>query len=267
MQPRVQSPGTVSLSPDNLVPSDILAVRDPAPDADRLVTGYMLADRAEAYAVAEPIPDGNASQRFSQLCRETGGYLVAGVAERSGDDLFNSAALFGPQGHIGTYRKLHLWDTENLFFEPGNLGTPVFHTPIGRIGLAVCYDAWLPEMFRQLAVRGADVIAMPVNWVPGPADADGELPIGITLARATATRNGVAIALADRVGHERDAEFVGAGALVGANRRLLTDVAGTDGAEVVHGETGLRDIRTSRSVSPYNHLLHDRSTDDYPALS
>lgn len=181
--------------------------------------------------------------------------------------MFNAAALFGPHGHIGTYRKLHLWDTENLFFEPGDLGTPVFNTPIGRSGLAVCYDAWFPEMFRQLAVRGADVIAMPVNWVSGPADAAGALPIGVTLARATATRNGVAIALADRVGHERGAEFVGASALVAANGRLLTNVAGSDEAETVHGETSLRDIRTSRSVSPYNHFLHDRRTDVYSALS
>lgn len=230
-------------------------------------SGYMLADRAEAHAVAESIPDGQASRRFAELCRETGSYLVAGIAERSGNALFNSAVLFGPEGHIGTYRKLHLWDTENLYFEPGDLGTTVFNTPIGRIGLAVCYDAWFPEMFRQLAVRGADVIAMPVNWVSGPADAEGELPIGVTLARATATRNGVAIALADRVGHERGAEFVGASAVVGPYGRLLTTVAGSDEAEIVHGETTLRDIRTSRSVSRYNHFLHDRRTDVYSELS
>src|SRR5699024_12622368 len=104
-------------------------------------------------------------------------------------------------------------------------------------------------------------------WVPGPADAEGELPIGVTLARASATRNGVAIALADRVGRERGVEFVGASAIVGANGRLLTTVAGTDDAQVVHGETSLREIRTSRSVSPYNQFLHDRRTDVYHELS
>lgn len=230
-------------------------------------SGYMLADRAEAYAVAEPVPDGDASHAFSTLCQQTGSYLVAGIAERSGDELFNSAALFGPHGHIGTYRKLHLWNTEHLFFEPGNLGAQVFTTPIGRIGLAVCYDAWFPELFRQLAVRGADIVAMPVNWVPGPSDADGELPIGVTLAIATATRNGVAIAVADRVGTERGTRFLGSSALVGANGRLLTQVAGDDAAEAVHGQTKLRDIRAGRSWSPYNHLLHDRRTDVYAQLS
>lgn len=229
-------------------------------------SGYMLADRAEAYAVAEPVPNGDASQQFSDLCRDTGSYLVAGIAERSGHDIFNSAALFGPEGHIGTYRKLHVWNTENLLFEPGNLGTRVFNTPIGRIGLAVCYDAWFPEMFRQLAVRGADVIAMPVNWVPAPADSDGEHPIGVTLARATATRNGIAIAAADRVGHERGVDFLGASALIGANGKLLTTVAASNTPEIVHGETTLRDIRTSRAWSPYNHLLHDRRTDVYEEL-
>ena len=88
----------------------------------------------------------------------------------------------------------------------------------------------------------------------------------MTLARAAATRNGVAIAVADRVGHGRGVDFLGASALVGANGRLLTTVAASGTPEIVHGETTLRGIRTSRAWSPYNHPLHDRRTDVYGEL-
>lgn len=230
-------------------------------------SGYVLADRDEAYALAEPVPSGSASNAFANVCAETGAYLVAGIAERDGESVYNSAALFGPDGHLGTYRKLHLWNRENLFFEPGNLGMPIFPTRIGRIALAICYDAWFPEVFRLCAGANADIVAMPTNWVPGPADADGAHPVGLTLAVAGATCNGFVIALADRVGIERGERFLGNSALVGPRGTLLAPVADTRQEQTVHGEIDLAEIRSARSWSPYNHLLHDRRSDVYGEIS
>lgn len=229
-------------------------------------SGYVLSGREEAYAVSESIPDGRASSAFADVCRETGAYVVAGIAERAGARLYNSAALFGPEGYVGTYRKLHLWHTENLFFEPGDGGIAVFPTRIGRIGLAICYDAWFPEVFRGCAARGADVVAMPVNWVPGPADAPGELPIGVTMGIAGAIANGMVIAVADRVGEERGERFLGSSALIGERGLLLSPVAGETGEEIVHGEIDLAEVRAARTWGPYNHLLHDRRTEVYGEL-
>ena len=82
--------------------------------------------------------------------------------------LFNSAVLIGPQGVIGTYRKLHLTTDDRGWAMPGDGGLPTFDTPLGRIGLLIGYDALFPEAARSLAIDGADIIAFPslLNWPP-----------------------------------------------------------------------------------------------------
>ena len=79
-----------------------------------------------------------------------------------------AAVLVGPGGFIGKYRKAHLWNREKLWFTPGNLGFPVFDTPIGRIGLLICWDIWFPEVPRLLSLQGADIICSLNNWVWTP---------------------------------------------------------------------------------------------------
>ena len=93
-------------------------------------SGYMFDSRAEAFALAEPI-DGPTVSRWAQVARDRKVWICGGFTERDGGRLFNSAALVGPHGPIGRYGKLHLWDEEKLFFEPGNLGLPVFDLPFG----------------------------------------------------------------------------------------------------------------------------------------
>ena len=65
------------------------------------------------------------SGAWAKVAKQRGLTIVAGIAERAGAELFNSAAIIGPDGQIGTFRKVHMWNEENLFFEPGNLGFPV----------------------------------------------------------------------------------------------------------------------------------------------
>jgi N-carbamoylputrescine amidase len=161
-------------------------------------TGYMFRTRAEAFALAEPVPDGPTTARWMALARARGIHIVAGITERDGDALFNAAVVLGPDGYVGTYRKMHLWDAENLFFEPGNLGFPVFRTPIGRIGVAICYDGWFPETFRLQALQGADLICVPTNWVPIPGQMAGQQAMANLLLMAAAHSNSVCIAAADR---------------------------------------------------------------------
>ena len=138
-------------------------------------SGYVFETRAEAGDLAEEIPGGPTCKAWAEAAARFDLHLVAGIAERDGRALYNSAVLIGPKGVIGTYRKNHLWAAENLFFEPGNLGVPVFHSDIGRIAIAICYDIWFPEIFRLAALQGADVLCVPTNWVPMPEQPD-ELP-------------------------------------------------------------------------------------------
>ena len=96
-------------------------------------SGYVFNTREEAGMLAEEIPDGPACRAWATAAARHEMHVIAGIAEREGGALYNSAVVVGPQGVIGTYRKNHLWAAKNLFFEPGNLGVPVFHTDIGRI--------------------------------------------------------------------------------------------------------------------------------------
>ncbi len=111
---------------------------------------------------AEPIP-GPASSYFAEQARTHGMHLVAGLVEREGHLIHNTAVLIGPDGAlIGKYRKVTLPRTEiEAGVTPGS-EYPVFSTRLGRIGMMICYDGFFPEPARQLAVRGAEIIAFPV---------------------------------------------------------------------------------------------------------
>jgi predicted amidohydrolase len=126
-------------------------------------SGYVFQTREEAFALAEPIPDGPTTKAWIAAAAKHGMIVIAGVTERDGDNLYNAAVVVGPKGYIGTYRKNHLWGAENLFFEPGNLGMPVFHIGAGRIACAICYDIWFPETFRLAALQGADLLCVAVG--------------------------------------------------------------------------------------------------------
>jgi predicted amidohydrolase len=159
--------------------------------------------------VGEPIP-GPATERLTEIATTYGLYLVAGVIERSGDHLYNSAVLVGPDGLAGTYRKLHPSATERAWIAPGDLGLPTFDTPLGRIGLQIGGDVWFPEGARCLAIDGADLIAWP-SLVSGPAVRPagptavplpppiqtGPTPAHVHLWRERARENATAVAFAN----------------------------------------------------------------------
>ena len=127
----------------------------------------MFDDAAEARAASEPIP-GPATEAIVGACRETGSLAVIGMLESAGDVLYNSAVLCGPEGVIGVYRKTHLpfLGVDRLTrLGPGPY--EVFDTPIGRIGMLICYDLRFPEATRCLTLAGADILVLPTNWPEG----------------------------------------------------------------------------------------------------
>jgi beta-ureidopropionase len=105
---------------------------------------------AEHYRWAEPIPDGETTQRMQALARETGMVLVVPMFEiESAGNYFNTAVVIDADGSVlGKYRKHHLpqvhgfW--EKYYFRPGNLGWPVFDTAVGKVGVYICYDRHFP---------------------------------------------------------------------------------------------------------------------------
>lgn len=116
---------------------------------------------------AETIP-GPSTEYFGQLAQKHDLYIVAGLVEREGKTLYNTAALLGPDGRlIGKYRKVTLPRSEiEAGITPGH-DYPVFDTRFGKVGMMICYDGFFPEVARALAIQGAEVIAWPV-WGCNP---------------------------------------------------------------------------------------------------
>jgi predicted amidohydrolase len=226
-------------------------------------TGYVFESREEAFALAEPLDGGETIRVWSALAARLGLTLIAGFAERDGHVLYNSATVIGPDGVIGGYRKLHLWGEEQLFFEPGNLGVPVFNTPFGRIACAICYDIWFPEAFRLAAIAGADVLCVPTNWVPMPGQR-ADLPVMANiLAMSGAHSNGMIVAAADRVGVERGQPFLGNSLIVDSHGWPVAGPASEDAEEILVAEVSLSDARRNRQLNDFNHVLRDRRPDVY----
>ena len=229
-------------------------------------SGYVFESREEAFALAEEIPHGATSTAWSDVARRHGLHLVAGISEREGQALYNAAVVVGPSGYVGTFRKVHLWGAENLFFEPGNLGFPVFKTPLGRIGTFICYDGWFPESYRLCALQGADVVCIPTNWVPIPGQDDKREAMANVLCMAAAHSNSIFVAAADRVGVERGQPFIGQSVIVSYTGWPIGGPASPDREEIIYAEANLADARRKRNWNEYNQVLRDRRIDVYDEM-
>ncbi len=229
-------------------------------------SGYAFASRQEAFSLAEPVPDGPTTAAWLDAARRHGVTVVAGICERAGDALYNSAVIIGPEGFIGIYRKVHLWAAENLFFEPGDLGVPVWKTAFGRMAVAICYDGWFPETYRLAALQGADILCVPTNWVPMP-DQPANMPMMANiLAMGGAHSNSMYIAAADRVGTERDQPFLGSSLIVSHTGFPLAGPASAADEEIIYAEVNLSDARRKRVLNSFNQPLRDRRIDLYDEM-
>jgi len=128
-------------------------------------TGYSFRDRKELDRLAEVPGESPVVAALVDLCRRRDFHLVTGFAEKKGRRIFNSALLVGPEGIVSVYRKLHLFDREKEYFDPGNKPFAVNEVRGIRVGMMLCFDWAFPEAARVLALEGAGVICHPANLV------------------------------------------------------------------------------------------------------
>ena len=222
-------------------------------------SGYQFRDTAEALAVAEEAaPNGSGGPVTATLTARaaaTGTTLVAGLAERAGDAVYNSAVLIRPDGSREIYRKVHLFDREKEIFAPGDLGFPVFTACGAKIGLMVCFDWIFPEAARSLALAGAQILCHPSNlllpWCPAAM---------ITRCQ----ENRVFAVTSNRVGHEdrtgQRLDFIGMSEIVSP----LGDILKRMGREEEGAVVADIDLDTiEKQVTPRNHIFDDRRPDQY----
>lgn len=184
----------------------------------------LLRDPDRLAAAAEPLDGGPSVAAWMAACRETGVHLVAGLVEQAPEGLYNSAAVVGPDGLVGVYRKAHLFEPEKDRFLPGNTGFPVFDLPCGRVGTLICYDLRFVEAARILGLLGAEIVAVPTTWTdlhkPEPWDERGWCQANY-LAVAHAYTNRYYVACADRIGTEAGIRYLGCSAVVSPQGRML----------------------------------------------
>ena len=170
-----------------------------------VTSGYLFSTAAELEACAITPTDPLVAEWAAAISGEA--VVVLGYAERGDDGAFyNAAMLLTADGVLATYRKAHLWDEEKLFFTPGSSAAPIVETRFGRIGVMICYDLEFPEFTRRCALDGADLIAVPTNWLREDQPV-GESPANWCIAQAAARVNRVLIACCDRTGTERGKEW------------------------------------------------------------
>jgi predicted amidohydrolase len=135
-----------------------------------------------AHEVAEPVP-GPTTDRLGALARKTGAYVAGGLYELDGGAIYNTAVLIDRKGNVaGKYRKVYLPREEIEDGLTPGLDYPVFDTDFGKIGMMICWDLQYADPARALALRGAELILLPI-W--GGND---------TLAKARAIENHVFLA-------------------------------------------------------------------------
>jgi 5-aminopentanamidase len=188
------------------------------------LTGYVFDSPEEAAGYALEVP-GPEVEALEAACRRLGLHAVCGLLERDGDLLRNCAVLVGPSGLVGTYWKSHLpFLGVDRFVTPGDGPLEPFETPIGRIGIEICYDLRFPEVTRALALAGADVVAHPTNW-PLAARTNADF-----MTRSRALENRVYLLTANRVGRERSAEFCGWSQIVDPMGTRVVEAGATEEA-------------------------------------
>jgi predicted amidohydrolase len=222
-------------------------------------SGCDLGPRSQALGLAEEIPSGPTVRAWKEEAEASGVCVVGGLLESEGDALYNSAVLLGP-GVVGRYRKTHLWDREKLLYEPGR-ELPVFDTPLGRIGVLVCYDAWFSEAARTLALQGAQILCVPSNapddWVPETRRRGGLTMLNVHCI-AAANANRVFVAAANRVGDG----YLGRSCIVDVTGGILA-LADPVEERLISAEVDLRRASTDKQLTNLSHAFEDRNPDAY----
>jgi predicted amidohydrolase len=143
--------------------------------------------------------DGPAIRQLAQIASRHSIWLSAGLLEDAGNILYNTQVLVSPQGLAGYWRKLHVPMFEMPFYNGGD-APRVVDTPLGRIGVNICFDVLLPESTRLLAVQNVEIVLMPFAADPPPRTPQGWADWAGPAIRARAVENGVFAVACNYVG-------------------------------------------------------------------
>ena len=167
--------------------------------------------------------------------------------------IYNTAYVIDNGRLVGQYRKLHLFSAmrEDQYLSPGNQSL-VVDTSVGRIGVAICYDLRFPELFRKLALAGAEIVCLPAEW-PKPRQEHWK-----TLLRARAIENQLFVIAANCCGVKGKLDFFGLSQFISPLGNVL-EMAGENDVELVADFDFSEMIQYREQIK----ILHDRRADIY----
>ena len=222
-------------------------------------SGYVFSSHAELEALGEDAVGGPTARALKSIARREKRHWVAGFAEKHRGRYYNSAMLVGPSGVKAVYRKVHLFDRERVWFEPGNRGFSVQKVGPAKIGMMICFDWRFPEACRVLAMQGADVLIHPSNLVIANTQ---------EAIRTRCIENRVFIVTANRTGADRRP----AGMVAFTGRSQILDPAGNVLARATRTETCAMaadldlDLARDKQLTPRTHLFAARRPSAYRPL-
>lgn len=219
-------------------------------------TGYSFVSENEVADLAEEIPSGRTTESLTEFALSNRCAVVAGLAERFGDTIYNSAILITDKGVKGIYRKIHLFDKEKNWFKPGDLPLSVWDVNGTKIGMMICFDWIFPEAARTLALKDAEIICHPSNLV---------LPYCQNAMITRCLENAVFAVTTNRIGTEKRGDsnltFTGGSQITGTRGELLYR-AGTN-TEECHIVSINPKFAKNKAITDNNHTLNDRRPDMY----
>lgn len=222
-------------------------VREAATGADLVMlpemwtTGYALQALAGNLADQGGQPTGALLARLAQEC---GVYIAGSVADERAGKVYNLATVYGPRGErLGGYDKSHLVPMmdEHLYLHAGEAAA-IVDLGEAKAGLAICYDLRFPELFRTLALGGAQVMLIPAEW---PAQ---RLHHWRTLLMARAIENQCFVLACNRVGRDASNQFPGHSMIIDPWGNILAE--GGEGEEIVRAEIDLTQVAEIRARIP-----------------
>jgi predicted amidohydrolase len=217
--------------------------------------GYNFESKSQALDLAEDLQNSPFLHFLTEQANIYNMLIVSGINEVENGKLYNTSILVGTDGLIGKYRKIHLFMNEFDIFEKGNLGLPVFNTAIGKLGMLICFDWIFPEVWRILALKGADVICHPSNLV---------LPYAQSAVPVHGMINRTFCITANRIGTERDLTFTGSSFISDTSGKILVK------ASTINEEIGIAEIdpfvARNKNITSRNHIFNDRQTNQYDLL-
>ncbi len=236
----------------NLKKMEILTAKAKTQGADLAIfpelslTGYVIRD--QLYELSETIP-GPSTQKIEELAKRTGLHIIFGmpeISEKTKATLYNTSVLVGPDGFIGKYRKMYL-PTHSVFEEKRyfrvGYDTTTFETPVGKIGLCICYDLFFPEVTRLTRLKGAQLI---VAISASPAVRKNYFEV-ITAARAL--ENTVFLAYVNLAGVQEGLQFWGGSRLISPTGEIIAK-AKYDEEDFVICEVNYNDLRGTEAFIP-----------------